>query len=122
MASGITLVRGVNRPLRGKSHGMTDNDHDAVLLGGPRDQATVTAGGSALIELAIDGLIHRYIRTTKHRDDGLAIYNYDGEVAPGGAEFGTENSAERVASPLAAGRATRPRGSDVEGTSATGMS
>jgi len=101
---------------------MTDKDDDAVLVGGPRDRTTLTAGDTALVELEIDGLIHRYIRTTKQRDGGLRVYNYDGEVAPGGAEFGTENSAARVASPLSSGQAGRPRDSGVEGTSAVGMS
>ena len=79
---------------------------DALLIGGPRNDTLVTAGETALVELEIDGLIHRWIRTTEQRDrDGSAVtvYNYDGAVAPEGGEPGAESSKERVASPLAAG-------------------
>lgn len=66
---------------------------DAVFVGGPRDDTLFTAEDSALVELEIDGLIHRYIRTTQHRDrDGreVTVYNYDGEVNPSGAQSGIE--------------------------------
>lgn len=46
---------------------MTDNN-DAMLVGGPRDGQTVATGEDALIEIEIDGLMHRYIRTTTERD------------------------------------------------------
>ncbi|SDZ29547.1 hypothetical protein SAMN05444365_109109 [Micromonospora pattaloongensis] len=75
------------------------NDADAILVGGPRDQDSVSAGGTALLELKIDGMIHRYIRTTQQRDQ-RTVYNYDGMVAPGGGEPGVEDPAARVASPL----------------------
>lgn len=83
-------------------------DADAILVGGPRDQTAVVIGDAGLVELEFDGLIHRYIRTHQRREhDGrsLVVYNYDGEVAVGGSEPGSESSAGRVASPLAAGRA-----------------
>ncbi|AXO36224.1 hypothetical protein AB0K27_27195 [Micromonospora echinospora] len=73
----------------------------AYLVGGPRDGSTQDADGKALVEIEIDGMIHRYIRTTKqHGDDGV-VYNYDGMVAPGGGEPGVEDPAARVASPKA---------------------
>ena len=66
---------------------------DAILIGGPRDGNPVNAEDTALIELEIDGLVHRYLRTTAHREhDGrsLPVYNYDGEVDPTGAQSGAE--------------------------------
>ena len=53
------------------------------MIGGPRDGETFTAPDTALVTHEIDGLTHRYIRTTATRDvDGrqLLVYNYDGEV------------------------------------------
>ncbi|GAB3976987.1 hypothetical protein V1634_27145 [Plantactinospora veratri] len=87
---------------------MTTHD-DSILIGGPRDESLVAAGDAGLIELEIDGLIHRYIRTTATREVGdgtYRVYNYDGEVAPDGGSSGSENARDRVASPLAAGQAT----------------
>jgi hypothetical protein len=72
----------------------------AYLVGGPRDGSSQDAGDRALLEIEIDGMIHRYIRTTKQRDGGT-VYNYDGMVAPGGGEPGVEDPAARVASPKA---------------------
>lgn len=60
----------------------TDNDH-AILLGGPRDGERITAPDSALVQIEIDGLFHRYVRTTATRDVGgrpVPVYNYDGEI------------------------------------------
>jgi hypothetical protein len=78
---------------------MTDNN-DAMLVGGPRDGQTMTTGGDALIEVEIDGLLHRYIKTTTERD-GHPAYNYDGVVDPNGAESGVEDARARLASPAA---------------------
>ncbi|MET8908187.1 hypothetical protein [Micromonospora sp. NPDC004551] len=72
----------------------------AHLVGGPRDGSSQDAGDQALLEFEIDGMIHRYIRTTKQHDGGT-VYNYDGMVAPGGGEPGVEDPAARVASPKA---------------------
>lgn len=66
---------------------------DALLVGGPRDQTLFGAEDAALVELEIDGLVHRYIRTTQERErdgDRLRVYNYDGVVDPGGAMPGVE--------------------------------
>jgi hypothetical protein len=55
---------------------------NALLLGGPRDRAQVHAADAAVIHLQIENLVHRYIRTERHRDvDGrsLLVYTYDGE-------------------------------------------
>jgi hypothetical protein len=52
-------------------------------LAGPRDGERFTAPDAALVQLRIDGLPHRYIRTTAIREiDGrrLLVYNYDGEI------------------------------------------
>jgi hypothetical protein len=56
---------------------------DAIMLGGPRDGEVFAAEDTALVELEIDGLTHRYIRTTATRENGgreLVVYNYDGAV------------------------------------------
>jgi hypothetical protein len=55
---------------------------NAILVGGPGDQAQVQAADAALVHVQIENLVHRYIRTERHRDvDGrsLLVYNYDGE-------------------------------------------
>jgi hypothetical protein len=60
----------------------TDSPH-AIMIGGPRDGDRFATPEAALIQLQIDGLFHRYIRTTATREiDGeqLLVYNYDGEV------------------------------------------
>ncbi|SDZ45455.1 hypothetical protein SAMN05444365_11824 [Micromonospora pattaloongensis] len=64
-----------------------------MLSGGPRDQTPFNAAASALVELEIDGLIHRYIGTHQRRDlDGrsLAVYRYDGAVRKPGHPKGAE--------------------------------
>jgi hypothetical protein len=56
---------------------------DAILIGGPRDGTPFRAEGSGLVTLEVEGLVHRYIRTTERRQRGgqdLLVYNYDGEV------------------------------------------
>ena len=71
----------------------TDTKHDAIFVGGPRDGSLLTSDDAPLIEVEIDGLIHRYIVTTKQREqDGgsYRVYNYDGEVNPNGAQSGVE--------------------------------
>ncbi|MEV4811638.1 hypothetical protein [Micromonospora avicenniae] len=77
------------------------NDNTAHLVGGPRDGSSHETRGDALVELEIDGMIHRYIRTTREHDDGGVVYAYDGMVAPGGGEPGVEDPSARVASPRA---------------------
>ncbi|MBM0279747.1 hypothetical protein [Micromonospora tarensis] len=77
-----------------------DTTTTAHLIGGPRDGSTLDVEGEALVEVEIDGMMHRYIRTTKQRDGG-PLYTYDGMVAPDGGEPGVEDPAARVASPRA---------------------
>jgi uncharacterized protein YqjF (DUF2071 family) len=78
-------------------------DHDAMLQGGPLDGTSTSAGDSGLVELEVDGIVHRYIRTTQRggSDGRLTTYAYDGAVDPSGAEDGAEHAGERMASPLA---------------------
>jgi hypothetical protein len=60
-------------------------DEDAVLVGGPNDTETFRSDGAALVTLEIDGLVHRYVRTTAHRELAhrqFLVYTYDGEVRP----------------------------------------
>jgi len=68
---------------------MSETRDDAVLVGGPRDGATLAAQGQPVIEIEIDGLIHRYTTTTKERGEHH-VYNYDGVIDPGGAQPGVE--------------------------------
>jgi hypothetical protein len=79
-------------------------DTDAVLVGGPRDGMSFTASDAGLVELELDGMVHRYIRTTQRRggsDAERTVYAYDGMVDPHGAQDGVENARRRSASPLA---------------------
>jgi hypothetical protein len=61
------------------------SDDDAVLVGGPRDTVPFRSDGVALVTMELDGLVHRYIRTTAHREldhRQVVVYAYDGEVRP----------------------------------------
>jgi hypothetical protein len=65
----------------------------AVYVGGPLDGQAFDADGASLIEAEIDGMVHRYVHTTKHREIAghrRVVYNYDGEVDPSGAQSGIE--------------------------------
>ncbi|HLL68086.1 MAG TPA: hypothetical protein VK453_20570 [Micromonosporaceae bacterium] len=67
--------------------------HDAILVGGPRDGEPYAAEEAAVVELEIEGLVHRYIRTTKTREHGghsYPVFNYDGEIDADGAQSGVE--------------------------------
>lgn len=75
---------------------------DAWLVGGPRDGSSFDANGAALLELEMDGMFHRYVKTTRqHEESGTTVYTYDGMVAADGGEPGVEEPAARVASPRA---------------------
>jgi len=73
---------------------MTDGTgRDAIFVGGPRDGVLLTADDIAVVEVRTDGLVHRYIKTTKERQlDGrsYAVYNYNGVIDPDGALPGVE--------------------------------
>ncbi|NYF54740.1 hypothetical protein [Micromonospora purpureochromogenes] len=77
-----------------------ETNTNAYLVGGPRDGSTQQAE-SALLEIDLDGMIHRYVRTTKQHGEDGTVYNYDGMVAPDGGQPGVEDPAARVASPKA---------------------
>jgi hypothetical protein len=81
---------------------MTESEQ-AILVGGPRDGEHFHPAGSALVELEIDALVHRYIRTTATRETGgqaRLVYNYDGVVRPamaggvGAQHLGAENDVQ----------------------------
>jgi hypothetical protein len=74
--------------------------NDVILVGGPRGGEVVPSEGEALVEVEIDGMLHRYIKTNAERD-GYRVYNYDGMVDPTGAQSGVENAEARLASPAA---------------------
>jgi hypothetical protein len=75
----------------------------AVLQGGPRDGTELTADDAGLIEVEMNGMVHRYIITTQRSADRI-VYTYDGMVDPTGAQDGVENAKDRLASPAAADR------------------
>jgi hypothetical protein len=71
----------------------TDTNADVILVGGPRDGAVVHSADSAVVELEIDGFIHRYVLTNQHTErDGSSytVFNYDGMIDPNGAMPGAE--------------------------------
>jgi hypothetical protein len=71
----------------------TDTGLDAIFVGGPRDGSLLNSDDSPLVEVNIDGLVHRYVVTTKTREhDGgsYTVYTYDGEIDPEGAQPGAE--------------------------------
>jgi hypothetical protein len=71
----------------------TDTNSDVILVGGPRDGAVVTSAGSSVVELEIDGFIHKYVLTNQHAEQGgssYTVFNYDGMIDPNGAMPGAE--------------------------------
>jgi hypothetical protein len=71
----------------------TDANSFVILTGGPRDGAVVNSVGSAVVELEIDGFIHKYVLTNQHKEHGgtsYTIFNYDGMIDPKGAMPGAE--------------------------------
>ncbi len=55
----------------------------AIYIGGPHDGTVFDPPDSALVEVPIDDLVHRYVRTTATREiDGQTyqVFNYDGEI------------------------------------------
>jgi hypothetical protein len=63
---------------------MTESQ-EVVLVGGPRDGDIIGGVDRALVELEIDTVVHRYIRTAATRESGgqtRTVYNYDGSVRP----------------------------------------
>jgi hypothetical protein len=72
---------------------MTQDTSEVMLIGGPYDGIVLGPVDQAVVELERDGLIHRYVVTSKRRErDGhsYAAFNYDGEIDPTGAEPGIE--------------------------------
>ena len=56
---------------------------DVILVGGPRDGERYASPDTAAIQLEIDNLFHRYVRTNSTRElagQTLRVYNYDGVV------------------------------------------
>jgi hypothetical protein len=69
----------------------TPTEPNAMLLGGPRDGTLFTVEDSAVVELEIDGLIQRYLRTTRrqnHHGQPLVVFVYDGASGPTGIQTG----------------------------------
>jgi hypothetical protein len=91
------------RPLRPGIDPAMVETHDAILVGGPRDGNRLDSGGQPVAEVEIDGLMHRYVITTKERD-GRRVYNYDGVVDPAGAEPGAESPESGHHSPVSGDR------------------
>ncbi|GIJ43684.1 hypothetical protein Val02_05700 [Virgisporangium aliadipatigenens] len=68
---------------------MSETHEDAILVGGPRDGNRLESQGQPVVEVEIDGFMHRYAITTKERD-GRRVYNYDGMIDPSGAQPGAQ--------------------------------
>lgn len=69
------------------------NSPDAILVGGPRDGTLFTADDTAIVELEIDGLIQRYLRTRHHEDhhgQDVVVFVYDGAGTREGSMPGAE--------------------------------
>jgi hypothetical protein len=80
----------INRATMGTQRRMTNSD-DAIMVGGPRDGEQLTAPDESLVLVELDGLMHRYVRTTANRQVGdrtLMVYNYDGVIRPEVANSG----------------------------------
>lgn len=63
----------------------TPKEPDAILVGGPRDGTLFTATDAAVVQLEIDGLSQRYLRTTRKQDHhgrALLVFVYDGAAPP----------------------------------------
>ncbi len=70
-------------PQPGRRHQAEPAVPDAILVGGPAESTAVQAEDAALVTVEMDGLTHRYARTSTEREaDGLrlVVYNYDGVV------------------------------------------
>jgi hypothetical protein len=70
-------------------------DTAAIFIGGPKDSTVFESDDSGLIEVPIDDLVHRYIRTgaTRERDGRTyRVYNYDGEIRTAQARREAETS------------------------------
>jgi hypothetical protein len=58
-------------------------DSDVILIGGPQDGTVIAAPDSALVEVPIEGLTHRYILTSatpRARRETHRVFNYDGQI------------------------------------------
>ncbi|MEV4754923.1 hypothetical protein AB0J86_07400 [Micromonospora sp. NPDC049559] len=67
----------------------TTREPDALLLGGPRDGLLFTAEDAAIVQLEVDGLMQRYLRTSNREERNgipLVVFVYDGAGAPEGGE------------------------------------
>ena len=63
---------------------MTESQ-EVILVGGPRDGDIIDGVDRAVVELEVDTLVHRYIRTSATRESGgrsRTVYNYGGSVRP----------------------------------------
>jgi hypothetical protein len=71
----------------------TDTNYDVMLVGGPQDGAVVNSVNSAVVELEIEGFIHKYVLTNQHAErngSSYTVFNYDGMIDPNGAMPGAE--------------------------------
>jgi hypothetical protein len=72
---------------------MTHDTGEIVLVGGPYDGIVIGTADQAVVELERDGLLHRYVTTSKRRERegrSYAAFNYDGAIDPAGALPGIE--------------------------------
>jgi hypothetical protein len=72
---------------------MAQDIGEVVLVGGPYDGSVIGTDDQTVVELERDGLIHRYVTTSKRREHegrSYAAFNYDGAIDPNGAQPGIE--------------------------------
>jgi hypothetical protein len=73
----------------------TPKTPDALLVGGPRDGTLFIAEDAASVELEIDGLVQRYLRTDREHDQQgtrMVVFAYDGVTDPGVTQAEVEAS------------------------------
>jgi hypothetical protein len=76
----------------------TPKTPDALLIGGPRDGTLFTAEDASSVELEIDGLVQRYLRTDREQShDGtrMVVFAYDG-VTDGGVTQAEVEASDQV--------------------------
>lgn len=73
----------------------TPQTPDALLVGGPRDGTLFTAEDASSVELEIDGLVQRYLRTDREQESQggrMVVFAYDGVADAAGTQAEVEAS------------------------------
>ncbi|MFI6763141.1 hypothetical protein ACIBF5_28825 [Micromonospora sp. NPDC050417] len=73
----------------------TPQTPDALLVGGPRDGTLFAAEDASSVELEIDGLVQRYLRTDQEQQQQgatVVVFAYDGVSDAAGTQAEVEAS------------------------------